>query len=478
MPTFDPRRSFDPLNTFDPREAPSRVPPLVAGAFAVMAAAATGVGLSLLLSPQDSIKPRSKLLTPMQARALEHQAFASAEARPGLAPPVSMPVKVQSGETLQAAVQRTGVTADEARSVVQTLAGAIDTIHIKAGLAFQAVVAAPRDHRGPIRLIGLSMKTGPASAVTLSRTFDGALKLRELEERVRDETAVASGHMSGSLYESALKAGADSRMVAEAVKLFSHKIDFARDIHPSDEFKLVFDRKVTESGRTVETGDLLYAELGAKGQTTRFYRFDNAGHVDYFDELGKNIKGFLLRTPLDGARVTSSFGMRLHPLLGYTRMHEGIDFGAPTGTPVFAAGAGVVKEVRWAGGYGHWLKIEHQGGWATGYGHLSRYASGLRVGEHVAQGQVVAYVGSTGMSTGPHLHYEVMKGAVKLNPTSAKVPQGVILGGRELLAFRSQKAKVDTLLNKAGVDRPAAPVDLARLSLPGRNGVGGGSRGR
>ncbi|MDP9103615.1 MAG: M23 family metallopeptidase [Pseudomonadota bacterium] len=468
------------MPTFDPRLAPSRISPLVAGGVAILAAAGCGIGISLLLAPHEAGKTVAKFLTPQQAKALEHQAFAGAEARAGLAAPVSMPVKVQSGETLESAVQRTGVTADEAHSVVQTLAQAFDTIHIKAGLAFQAVVAAPRDHRGPTRLIGLSMKTGPASAVTLSRTFDGALKLRELEEKVRDETTVAAGNMQGSLYESALKAGADSRMVAQAVQLFSHKIDFAREIHPQDQFKLVFDRKVTESGRTVETGDLLYAEIGAKGQTTKFYRFDNAGHTDYFDELGKNIKGFLLRTPLDGARVTSSFGMRLHPLLGYTRMHAGIDFGAPTGTPVFAAGAGVVKEERWAGGYGHWLKIEHQGGWATGYGHLSRYASGLHVGEHVAQGQVVAYVGSTGMSTGPHLHYEVMKGAEKLNPTSAKVPQGTILGGRELLAFKSQKARVDQLLNKAGAGKAEEPAhtDLASLNLRGREGVSGHSGGK
>ncbi len=464
------------MPSFDPREIRASASPLLAGSIAVIAAAGCGIGISLLLQPHETSKPQqAKLLTPQQAKALEHQAFASAETRPGLAVPVSTLVKVQSGETLQAAVQRTGVAADEAGTIVQTLGKAMDTIHIKAGLAFQAVVAAPRDHRGPTRLIGLSMKTGPATAVTLSRTFDGALKLRELEEKVTDETTVAQGNMSGSLYESALKAGADSHMVAEAVKLFSHKIDFARDIHPSDTFKMVFDRKVTESGRTIETGDLLYAELGAKGQTTRFYRFNDNGHVDYFDELGKNIKGFLLKTPVEVARVTSSFGMRLHPLLGYTRMHAGIDFGAPTGTPVFAAGAGVVKEERWAGGYGHWLKIEHQGGWATGYGHLSRYAAGLHVGEKVAQGQIVAYVGSTGMSTGPHLHYEIMKGNQKLNPSSAAVPQGTILAGRELIAFRAQKAHVDTLLGKAGAREEApAHADLASLSLRGKQTISSG----
>jgi murein DD-endopeptidase MepM/ murein hydrolase activator NlpD len=405
---------------------------------------------ALALIPRGDLGPKAPLsLTPAEAKALEGRALADAAARPGLAAPVSTQISVRSGETLQSAVQRTGVAASEARAVVALLGKALDTVHIRAGLAFQAAIAHPRGRGGPARLIGLSMKTGPASEVTLSRTFDGEMKLRELEEKVVDETAVAQGNMKGSLYESALKAGADPRLVSEAAKLFSHKIDFARELQPSDTFKLVFARKVTEAGRTVGTGDLLYAEVGAKGQTNRFYRFNDNGRTDYFDELGKNIKGFLLKTPLDSVRVTSGFGMRLHPLLGYTRMHAGIDFGAPTGTPVYAAGAGVVREERWAGGYGHWLKIEHQGGWATGYGHLSRYAANLHVGEHVAQGQIVAYVGSTGLSTGPHLHYEIMKGAQKLNPSSVKVPSGTVLAGKALASFKAQKAHLDDLLAQA-----------------------------
>ena len=454
------------MPSFDLHRLPARYAVALLGTAAVIVAAGAGMSVSSLISHKAPAGP--KVLTAAQTKALEHQALAGATARAGLAAPVSMPVKVLPGETLQSAVQRTGVAADEAKSVVAALGKALDTVHIKAGLAFQAAIAHPRGQRGPARLIGLSMKTGPASTVTLSRTFDGALKLRELEEKVSDETTVAEGHMQGSLYESAVKAGADSRIVTEAAKLFSHKIDFAREIHPSDQFKLVFDRKVTESGRTIATGDLLYAEVNAKGQTTRFYRFDDNGKTDYFDELGKNIKGFLLRTPLDSVRVTSGFGMRMHPLLGFTRMHAGIDFGAPTGTPVYAAGSGVVKEERWAGGYGHWLKIEHQGGWATGYGHLSAYASGLHVGQKVAQGQVVAYVGSTGMSTGPHLHYEIMKGNEKLNPTSAKVPQGTVLAGRELAAFKAQKAHVDALLTHSA-DVDAQPVQNARLELRGRD---------
>jgi murein DD-endopeptidase MepM/ murein hydrolase activator NlpD len=375
-------------------------------------------------------------------------------------------VRVLPGETFQSAVQRTGVAAGDARAAVDRLGEALDTVHIRAGLAFQAAIAHPKGGRGPSRLMGLALKTGPASTVTLSRTFDGVLKLRHLEESVTDTVAVAEGHMRGSLYESALKAGADGRLVTEAAKLFSHKIDFARDLKPSDQFRLVFDRRVTATGRTVAVGQLLYAEVAAKGQTTRFYRFDDNGKTEYFDELGKNVKGFLLRTPLDSVRVTSGFGLRFHPLLGYTRMHAGIDFGAPVGTPVYAAGAGVVREVRWAGGYGHWLKIEHQGGWATGYGHLSRYAPSLHVGQSVAQGQVVAFVGSTGLSTGPHLHYEVMRGAEKLDPASAKVPQGTVLEGRALASFRLEKARIDQALNAAA--SKSEPVRSAQLMIAPR----------
>jgi murein DD-endopeptidase MepM/ murein hydrolase activator NlpD len=455
------------MSQFDPRPAQARYTPALLGCVAVAASAALGVGAGALLQQKSATPPAPSVAA---MKALEHQAFAEAKARPGLMAPTSVPMQIQRGETFEAAVQRTGVAAEEAHTIVQTLAQAFDTVHIKAGMAFQAAIAHPRGRGGPAQLIGLSMQTGPASAITLSRTFDGALKLRELEEKVSNETTVAQGTMDGSLYESAVKAGADARLVAEAVKLFSHKLDFSRDIKPGDSFTMVFDRKVTETGRTVETGSLLYAEIGAKGQTSKFYRFDNAGQSDFFDELGKNIKGFLLKTPVDAVRVSSGFGMRLHPILGYTRMHPGIDFAAPKGTPVYAAGDGVIEEKHWAGGYGNWLKIKHQGGWETGYGHLSAYAAGVHPGQAVHQGQLVAYVGSTGLSTGPHLHYEVINKGAKIDPRAAKVPSGTILGGKELVAFKAQRGHIDTLIAQA--DKPAAKAPkLASLSLRPRQGV-------
>lgn len=424
---------------------------------AVAGLAVLGLGWNLM-APDAPVQVAKAPLDANALAALQHAAFASAEAQPGFERPESIPVKVRPGETLEGAVLRTGIAPNDARQVVTALQGAIDTVNIKAGMAFEAAVAERRNGRtGSARLIGLSMRTGPSSTLTVSRTFDGALKLRELEEKVTDETKVACGQMEGSFYQSVASVGGTPAVVSQAAQLFAHKIDFSRDIHEGDKFCLVFGRKVTESGRTVEAGDLEYAEV--KGQ--KFYAFDRDGpdgKPQFFDELGKNIKGFLLRTPVDGARITSTFGARKHPVLGYTRAHQGVDFGAGTGTPILAAGDGVVLEARRWSGYGNWLRIRHSGQWDTGYGHISRYAPGIHAGSRVRQGQVVAYVGATGLATGPHLHYEVWLNGKRVNPIGAKVPQGTILAGGELARFKAQRAHIDHLLAAGGdIDDKSTP---------------------
>ena len=291
----------------------------------------------------------------------------------------------------------------------------------------------------------------------LPRPVFAALRLRQLDADAAPEATVAQGRLSDSLYVSALEAGAPPELTAQAVKLFAHKLDLSRDIHDGDGFRLLFGPGA--AGSDGRGGDLLYAEVGAGDQLTRVYRYQPAGAAEagFFDDLGRNIRGFLLQTPVDGARVSSGFGERLHPILGYTRMHQGIDFAAPAGAPVYAAGDGVVEETRWAGGYGRWLKIRHGADWETGYGHLSGWA--VQEGDHVQQGQLVAYVGSTGEATGPHLHYEVMIGGRKINPKDAKAPLGAVLEGGELAAFKRQEARVDALLASAA---PAQSVQLAQ----------------
>lgn len=456
------------MQEFDPRRSATRWAPRVFTAVAGLAA----LSLGWKLTADDAKTPGTEkaALDPAALVALQHVAFASAEAQPGFERPENVAVKVRPGETLQGAVQRAGVAPEDAQQVVATLQGAIDTVNIKAGMAFEAAIAQRRGQRGPARLIGLSMRASPSSTLTVSRTFDGAMRLRELEEKVRDEQKVACGEMNGSFYESVANVGGTPAIISQAAKLFSHKIDFSRDIKEGDRFCLVFDRKVTESGRTIEAGDLEYAEV--KGQ--KFYAFDRRdsdGKSQFFDEFGKNIKGFLLRTPVDGARITSVFGTRKHPVLGYTRAHKGVDFGAGTGTPILAAGDGVVLEARRWSGYGNWLRIRHSGQWDTGYGHISRYAPGIKAGTRVRQGQVVAYVGSTGLATGPHLHYEVWLKGERVNPIGAKVPQGTILAGSELASFKSQKSRIDRMLAAggeavSGEDTPKlAQADLDKVKL-------------
>src|SRR5690606_34847409 len=256
------------------------------------------------------------------------------------------------GETFEEAVRRTGVAPEEASAVAATLSNAMDVTSIPAGQRFETAIARPRGGRGDARLIGLTMRTGPATQLTVSRSFDGALRLRALEEKVTHEIVVLSGKVEGSLSRTARREGAPAAITTAAARLFSHKFDLQRDIRASDEFRYVFDRTVTESGRTIESGELLYAEL--KG--VAFYRFQRPGSdkVEYFDATGKNTRSAFMRTPLERfSRISSNFGYRRHPIAGYRKMHQGTDFAAGTGTPVVAPADGVVVEARRWGGYGN-----------------------------------------------------------------------------------------------------------------------------
>ena len=418
------------------------------------AVAAISVALFAGRAYQPAQAEEVPALSAAQIAALEARAFASAGSPAGMTAPEAVPVQIRRGETFEEAVRRTGVAAEEASAVAATIANAFDLTELRAGLKFETAIAKPRDGRGDARLIGLTMRTGPASQLTVSRSFDGALRLRSLEEKVTHETVVLKGDVERSLSASARELGATASIVRAASRVFATKFDLQRDIRASDEFTLVFDRDVTEAGRTVDVGALLYAEL--KGRT--FYRFQPAGAKEpqFFDENGKNLRSAMMRTPLQSfRRVSSNFGVRTHPISGYRKMHQGIDFAASTGTPVVAPADGVVVEARRWGGYGNWLRIRHANGLESGYGHLSRYGSGIRAGQRVSQGQVVAYVGSTGASTGPHLHYEIWRGGRRINPAGIRTQEGTELAGADLVAFRAEKARIDRIIASGGQRRPA-----------------------
>nr|WP_314187626.1 peptidoglycan DD-metalloendopeptidase family protein [uncultured Brevundimonas sp.] len=406
-------------------------------------------------------------LTSAQMAAMEARAFAAANAPAGLTAPEAVPVQIRRGETFEQAVARTGVAPEEASAVAATVANAFDLADLRAGLKFETAIAKPRDGRGDARLIGLTMRTGPASQLTVSRSFDGALRLRSLEEKVTQETVVLKGDVERSLSASARDLGATASIVRAASRLFATKFDMQRDIRASDEFTMVFDRDVTEAGRTVNVGDLMYAEL--RGVT--FYRFKPAGakEAQFFDANGKNLRSAMMRTPLQSfRRVSSNFGFRTHPISGFKKMHQGIDFAAGAGTPVVAPADGVVVEARRWGGYGNWLRIRHNNGLESGYGHLSRYGSGIRAGQRVSQGQIVAYVGSTGASTGPHLHYELWRNGQRINPAGVRTQEGTELSGADLAAFRAEKSRIDRIIASGGQKRPALQQASAEGLRPAR----------
>jgi murein DD-endopeptidase MepM/ murein hydrolase activator NlpD len=239
-------------------------------------------------------------------------------------------------------------------------------------------------------------------------------------------------------------------------------VDFQREVKAGDKFDLLYTTYVDETGAAIKGGDIQYAELTLRRAKKPLYRFATAdGVTDYYTPKGWSGKRQLMRTPVDGARLSSKFGMRRHPVLGYTKMHKGVDFAAPKGTPVMASGNGVVKMARWHGGYGNFIELVHTNSYSTGYGHLSRIARGIRPGVRVRQGQVIAYVGSTGRSTGPHLHYEVMLKSKQINPMGVKLPTGRELTGKDLLAFQANVGRIQTALTAAPVD--AAKVAQARV---------------
>lgn len=433
---------------FDPRRQPMRFAPHL-----LTTAAAVSIALMAGRVYQPAQAQEVPALTEQQIAMLEARAFATAGTPAGLTAPEAVPVEIRRGETFEQAVRRTGIGAEEASAVAATVANAFDLKDLGAGLKFETAISKPRAGRGDARLIGLTMRTGPASQLTVSRSFDGALRLRALDEKVTRETVVLSSEVKGSLISTAQRMGAGAPVRRRAAQLFAHKFDLDRDIRSSDAFTLVFDRAVTESGRTVESGDLLYAEL----KDVVFYRFQQPGakEAQYFDATGKNMRSTMMRTPLDrGFRISSSFGFRRHPIAGYRKMHQGMDFAASTGTPVIAPADGVVVEARRWGGYGNWLRIRHANGLESGYGHLSRYGSGIRAGQRVSQGQTVAYVGSTGASTGPHLHYEIWRNGQRINPAGIKTSEGTILAGADLAAFRAEKSRIDRIIAAGGEKKP------------------------
>ena len=249
-----------------------------------------------------------------------------------------------------------------------------------------------------------------------------------------------------SLYNNAVRLGIKPNIIIEFARLYGFQIDFQRDIWKNDSFQIIYEEFVDEKDKVVDTGQILFANLNLQNTDYQLYMYEyDEKKIDYFDENGKSIKKTLMKTPINGARLSSSYGKRKHPILGYTKMHLGTDFAAPKGTPIMASGDGKITKAGWCGGGGNCVKIKHNRTYQTVYAHMSKFGRGIKKGVRVKQGQIIGYVGSTGLSTGPHLHYEVIKNGKKINSQKLKLPSGKILKGKERKNFEVNKIKIDVL---------------------------------
>ena len=252
---------------------------------------------------------------------------------------------------------------------------------------------------------------------------------------------VVDGKISNNLYSSAVKANMEPNIIIEFARIFGFEVDFQRDIRKGDEFVVMYEKYVDDTNKFIQTGKILYAYLNVNNQKIKLYRFESKKDFDFYDEKGKSIRKALMKTPINGARLSSPFGSRKHPILGFTKHHNGTDFAAPTGTPIMASGNGTVIKAGWCGNGGNCVRIRHNSSYTTGYGHLSKFAT--KTGRRVRQGQIIGYVGNTGMSTGPHLHYTVKYNGKFINSQKLKLPSGKILKDEERKLFEIERIKLD-----------------------------------
>ena len=280
------------------------------------------------------------------------------------------------------------------------------------------------------------------------RKFEQDFTVRENIIKLNKKEVVVKSSIKNNLYSSAMESKIEPNIIIEFARIFGFEVDFQRDIRKDDWFEIYYEKFEDDNGKVRDTGKIIYASMFVNREEINLYNFKDKGEEEYYDIKGKSITKSLMKTPINGARLSSSFGMRKHPILGYNKMHRGTDFAAPSGTPIMASGSGTVTRARWCGGGGNCVKIKHNSTYETIYAHMKAFAKGIKEGRKVKQGQIIGYVGSTGMSTGPHLHYEVIVNGKKVNSQRLKLPSGKILKGSARENFELERIKIDLKLNE------------------------------
>ena len=302
------------------------------------------------------------------------------------------------------------------------------------------------DRKKPVTIKKVSIELTKSKNLVIARNLSkNNFSFNEIEKNLKKKLFYKESIITKSLYASGIETEIPIEIIIEFARLYGFQFDFQRDIWKNDSFQIVYEQYLDSKNKFIKNGEIIFAKLNLQGKEYPLYKFKSKDLTDYFDERGQSVKKTLMKTPINGARLSSSFGMRKHPILGFNKMHKGTDFAAPMGTPIMASGDGKIIKSSWCGGGGNCVKIKHNSTYTTVYAHLSKFGRGIKKGVRVKQGQIIGYVGSTGMSTGPHLHYEVIENGKKINSQTLKLPSGKTLLGEERKKFEVEKLKIEIL---------------------------------
>ena len=351
--------------------------------------------------------------------------------------------KVKEGDTYESIINGINISKNEKKLFLQTIKKnkTIKILRPSQQIYFKI------DKKNEQKILEFTVELSKKKEIYFKRDIESKnFKSNILEKNLTKVITYKESKITNSLYQSATSLKIKPNIIIEFARLYGFQVDFQRDIWKNDSFQIIYEEFYNEDGKIIETGNIIFANLSLQNEALKLYRHEYAKNkIDYFDENGKSMRKTLMKTPINGARLSSSFGKRKHPILGFTKMHTGTDFAAPTGTPILASGDGIVTRAQWCGGGGNCVKIKHNRVYQTVYAHMSKFGRGIKKGTRVKQGQIIGYVGSTGLSTGPHLHYEVIENGRKINSQKLKLPSGKILKGNQRKIFEVNKIKIDVL---------------------------------
>ena len=348
---------------------------------------------------------------------------------------------VESGESLNSILSSYDVPEGEITSIVKLIKKKLSSKTLRVNMKINFVLDTESNS-----IVELIYPASKVKKIFINKNEKNNFTSTDVVTQLTRKLFYREGIIKSSLYKTAKNLNIEDSIIINLANLYGFQIDFQRGIYKNDSFQILYEKFINEEENIVETGNILFANLIILNQRNPLYYFnDNEKSIGHYDPNGASVKKALMKTPINGARLSSSFGMRKHPILGYNKLHKGTDFAAPMGTPIMASGDGVIIKARWCGGGGNCIKIKHNSTYQTVYAHLSKFGKGIRRGVRVKQGRIIGYVGSTGMSTGPHLHYEVIENGKKINSQTLKLPSGKTLTGKNRELFEVKRIKINVL---------------------------------